>query len=363
MMARKWILGVAVTASVALAGCGGEQVAPEPPLRPVRTIEVRSAGMTRSRTFAGVAQADVEARLSFRVAGLVRRLLVQSGDRVEAGQLIAELDPTDYELREQEAGADLIQAQAQARQADAEYERVRGLYENRNASRSDLDASRAASESSRALIDAAQQRLEQARAQLSYTRLRAPTAGSIGRVPVEVNENVGSGEEIAVLTSGERPDVDVRVPESLIGEIVRGSEVQVTFDALPGRVFEAVVTEVGVMSTTLSTTFPVAVRLVSAEPDVRAGMAAQVRFSFAVDDDRERFIVPAHAVAEDRDGRFVYVVESTGTGVGTVRRRDVRVGELTGDGLEVLDGLHDGELVVTAGVSQIRDGLEVKTSS
>lgn len=360
MMARTlWL----VVVGFALAGCGAEEVVPEAPLRPVRTIEVRSAGLSRTRTFAGVAQADVESRLSFRVGGNVRRLLVQPGARVEAGELIAELDPTDYELRTQEAEATLIQAEAQARQTDAEYERVRGLYENRNASRSDLDSARASSESMRAQIDAAQQRVDQARAQLSYTRLRAPVTGSIGRVPVEVNENVDTGDSIAILTSGERPNVDVPVPESLIGEIVRGSTVDVSFDALTGRVFPASVIEVGVMSTSLATTFPVTVQLDDAEDDVRAGMAAQVRFSFAVADQRERFLVPPQAVAEDRSGRFVYVVESSSSGVGTVRRRAVTVGELTGDGLEVLDGLSDGEHIVTAGVSQIRDGLEVKTTS
>ncbi len=362
MIARKLLLLAPVVGAFVLGACGGEQVVSEVPLRPVRTVEVHSAGMSRMRTFAGVAQADVESKLSFRVAGNVRRLLVIAGDTVEAGQLIAELDPTDYELREQEAGATLLQAQAQARQADAEYERVRGLYENRNASRSDLDSARARSESTHAQIDAAQQRVEQARAQLSYTRLRAPIAGSIGRVPVEVNENVSSGDDIAVLTSGERPEVNVPVPESLIGEIERGASVQVGFDALPGRVFEARVTELGLMSRTLSTTFPVTVQLVQAEPDVRAGMAAQVRFAFAVQNQRERFIVPAQAVVEDRDGRFVYVVESTGKGVAIVRRREVSIGELTAEGLEVLEGLVEGDHVVTAGVSQIHDGLEVKPS-
>ena len=135
-------------------GCGADAPVPEPPLRPVRTIEVQSVGGERSRTFSGVARAEIQSTLSFRVSGNIQRLLVRTGDRVEAGQLIAELDPTEYELRVQEAEADLIQAEARARQSDAEYSRMRGLYENRNASRSDLDASRAAAESTRARIDA-----------------------------------------------------------------------------------------------------------------------------------------------------------------------------------------------------------------
>ena len=356
-------LRLSLVAAAVSFGCGNDVPVAEPPLRPVRFVVVHAAGAERTRTFAGVAEADVESTLSFRVGGNIKRLLVRTGDRVDAGQLIAELDPTDYELRVQEAEASLIQAEAQARQADAQYERVRGLYENRNASRSDLDSARAASESTRAQIDAAEQRLERARAQLSYTRLLAPTTGSIGRVPVEINENVSSGDSVAVLTSGDQPTVEVPVPEGLIRRVVRGSDVQVRFDALRGRSFDALVTEVSVMSTTLATTFPVTVQLSEPAPDVLAGMAAQVIFSFVVEDARVRYLVPSHSVVEDRGGRFVYVVEPKEPGVGTVRRKTVTVGELTGEGLEVLEGLSDGDRVVTAGVSQIEDGLEVKISS
>jgi RND family efflux transporter MFP subunit len=349
------ILGILATLS-----CGGEESVPPPPLRPVRTVEVFSTGGARARTFSGVAEAAVESTLSFRVRGNIQRLLARTGDAVQPGQLIAELDPTDYQLQLQESEAALAQAQAQSRRADAEYERIRGLYENRNASRSDLDAARAQSESAKAQIDAAHQRVEQARSQLSYTRLRAPAAGSIASVPVEVNENVDPGRPIAVLASGERPKVDVPVPEILIGDVRQGDAVTVGFDALPGRSFPAEVVEVGVMSTTLATAFPVRVQLTRSESDVRAGMAARVTFTFGSGDTRERFVLPPHAVVEDRSGRFVYVVEPAGPGTGVVHRRAVRVGELTGEGLEVLEGLENGERVVTAGVSQIEDGLSVR---
>jgi RND family efflux transporter MFP subunit len=200
----------------------------------VRYQEVFSTGSQRVRTFSGVTRSAVESNLSFRVAGNIRRRLVEVGDRVEQGQLIAELDPTDFELQVEESEASLLQAQAQARQAEADYQRVRGLYENRNAAKSDLDAGRAAAESARAQIDASIQRLEQARSQLSYTRLRAPLSGSIASVDVEVNENIRAGQRVAMLTSGSKPEVAVAVPESLIGQIQVGGEVQVRFDALPG---------------------------------------------------------------------------------------------------------------------------------
>ncbi len=89
-------------------------------------------------------------------------------------------------------------------------------------------------------------------------------------------------------------------------------------------------------------------------------MAAEVAFNFQATDNRERFLVPPFAVGEDREGRFVFVVEPQESGLGTVRRRAVTVGELTSDGLEILSGLADGEEVVTAGVTKITDGLTVR---
>ena len=112
----------------------------------------------------------------------------------------------------------------------------------------------------------------------------------------------------------------------------------------------------------LATTFPVTVQLVSETEDVRSGMGADVTFTFGSADERERYLVPPQSVLEDRDGRFVYIVEPSESDRGVVRRKVVKVGELTGEGLEVLEGLSDGDRVVTAGVSRIHDGLEVKLS-
>jgi multidrug efflux pump subunit AcrA (membrane-fusion protein) len=89
-------------------------------------------------------------------------------------------------------------------------------------------------------------------------------------------------------------------------------------------------------------------------------MAAEVGFRFEPPSDRDVIVVPPVAVGEDQLGRFVFIVEPADSGYGVARRRDVRVGELTTDGLEVLDGLSDGDRVVTAGVSRIVDGLRVR---
>jgi RND family efflux transporter MFP subunit len=284
---------------------------------------------------------------------------------VGVGQLIARLDAEDYRLGVREAEAGLAQARAQAQNAESSYERIRDLYEADNASRADLDAALASFQSTEASVRASEQRLQLARQQLSYTRLTAPTTGAVAAVPVEVNENVRAGQVVVYLNSGTDLEVEVGVPEVLISQVTEGQVTEVTFDALPDRTFEARVSEVGVAATGTATTYPVTVVLADPDPDLRSGMAANVAFRFESGEGRELFIVPSVAVGEDRDGRFVYVVEpedgpGAEAGVGVIRRRLVRVGEMTTQGFEILEGLADGDHVVVAGVSRIEDGLRVQ---
>jgi multidrug efflux pump subunit AcrA (membrane-fusion protein) len=110
----------------------------------------------------------------------------------------------------------------------------------------------------------------------------------------------------------------------------------------------------------MGTAFPVKARLAETDAALRNGMAAEVEFRFEARSTSGRFRVPAHTVTEDRQGRFVLIVEPTEPGRGVVRRRAVEVGQLTPSGLEVLEGLEDGDRLVTAGISQIEDGDTVK---
>ncbi|MEZ4652506.1 MAG: efflux RND transporter periplasmic adaptor subunit [Candidatus Eisenbacteria bacterium] len=351
------LLGVVALLCV---GCGGSEEDAAPVIRPVRYQTIFSTGGARTRSFSGLSRASVESRLSFKVPGTVTRVAVSVGDHVKSGQLIADMDPKDYRLQKEEAEASLRRQQAQARNAQADYDRVRALYENGHASLGDLDAARAGSETAAAAVRASEKGLELAVSQLGYTRLTAPVDGAIAAVNVEANENVQAGQTVVVLTSGSTPEVQVAMPEVLIGEVTEGDSVLVTFDAMPGRGFPAVVTEVGVASTGMATTFPVTVRLGESGKDVRAGMAAEVAFRFASSDGKNRIVVPPVAVGEDREGRFAFVVADVKDGAGVARRVSVRTGDLTSEGLEVVEGLSDGDLLVTAGVNRITDGQAVR---
>lgn len=344
-----------------LFSCGTEEKE-EQIIRPVRYMEGYSTGGSKVRTFTGVARAGVESRLSFKVPGTVKKVNVKVGDQVSKGMLLAELDATDYRLQVQQAEASLSQARAQARNARANYERTRTLFESNNVSKSNYDAARTANESAAAAVRAAEKQLELAKQQLSYTRLAAPIAGAIAAVEVEENENVAAGQPVMLLTTGSDIEVKLTVPEMLISGMKEGKEVTVTFDALPGKEFTATVSEVGVTAAATGSTFPVTVRLKEMDKAIRPGMAASVTCRFESPDERERFIVPSHAVMEDREGRFVYVVTPIPDepGFGTIQRPPVTIGELTSKGIEIFEGLSDGDKVVTAGVSRITEGQKVR---
>jgi multidrug efflux system membrane fusion protein len=354
---------LAVALAAATLGCSTEAPPAEPELRPVRYEVVSSVEAGRRRSFAGTCQPAVEPKLSFKVGGTIARLPVNMGDRVGGGTLIAELDPSDYQLQVEEAAAALRRAEAEARNAQASFERIRGLYENGDASRTDYDSARAAAESTRANVESVRKRLELARQQLSYTRLESPVAGVIAEVRAEVNENVGAGDTVVRLAAEGGYEVLVTVPESLIAQIRHGQDVRIRFDALPGRTFDGTVTEVGVTTSTTGTAFPVKARLAEQDPRVRHGMAAEVEFHFDAPGEGARFRVPASAVSEDRQGRYVLVVEPSGDERGVIRRRSVEVGALTPGGIEVLSGLEEGDRLVTAGISQLEDGDLVELST
>ncbi|MEM1413547.1 MAG: efflux RND transporter periplasmic adaptor subunit [Myxococcota bacterium] len=346
---------------VALAACGEPEEVVEPLVRPVRYTVCTDGDGAAERSFSGVAQAGESSRLSFRVAGRILAVEVNVGDEVREGQLVARLDDADYDLQVREARANAASARANLRNAQAQYRRTRELYENNNASRSDLDNARAASESAQMQVASYGQRIQLLERQKAYTRLEAPAAGVISSVDVEVNENVQAGTPVATLQSGNQLQVDIGVPESLIQRVSRGADARITFEALGDTVFEGTVFEVGVSTGQNLAAYPVTVRLPEeASEQVRPGMAAEVELTFEAQEGDATLRLPSSAVGEDRQGRFVFEVERTEEGFGVVHRRAVTIGDLTSDGVAILEGVENGQLIVTAGVARIADGMRVR---
>lgn len=351
-----WVLFVTL-----ISGCEQTNDKDAPRLRRVKYLEINSSSTGSSRTFSGLAKGSQEANLGFKIAGTISSLPVKVGRHIQAKQLIAQLDDSQYALQVEQAQATLAQATAAQRNAGAAFERFKGLYENNNASRNDLDAARAASDSNSAQVRVARKSLELARLNLSYTQLKANKACNIAEVYVENNENISSGQSIVKVSCGQQMEVEIAVPGRYVASIKPEMSATVSFNNLPGEKYTATVSEVSVASSG-GTTFPVTLILKENPSDLRSGMVAEVGFIFNHHPSTDNMIiVPAIAVSEDMQGRFVYIVEATeSNNVGLIKRRSVTVKELSAQGLEITQGLKPHDKVVTAGITVIRDGLKVR---
>ncbi|MBB4080433.1 RND family efflux transporter MFP subunit [Lewinella aquimaris] len=360
-------------------GSGDETLATEVPVRAVRAGYVTVDDGSSSRVFSGVAEAAGRTPLSFRVGGTIRQLPVTLGQRVGRGQLIATLDPADFVVQQSQATAQrqtsraqLESAETQLIAAQAAYERTSKLYENNSVSLSQFEQARSQYQTARAQVEASRSQLEasgaQVRAasnQVSYTRLTAPFAGVITEKHVEANEFAPSGTAIVTLSTERDPEVEVNVPEDVIASLAAGQAVEITFSSIPGKTFAGTISEVA-FAAAGSPSYPVTITVVDEDESIRPGMAANVRFTFgAAGEARDSLLLtPTESVSEGPDGKFVFLLVPTDTSDHYVARRTaITIGEFYNKGFAVREGLKEGDLVATAGLKQLLDGMQVRLLS
>lgn len=380
-MKKLFVPNLCVVVAAMLGGCADEPDAVAP-LRPVIAVKVEPPVTEIRRTFSGLTQAETNSALSFLIGGRIEKLPVRVGMTVKQTQVIAELDPIDLRLQLEQSEAQVRSAEAQKRSAEAQlqssksqltkakedFSRISVLYEKDSVPKAQydgavagLEAAQASMKSASAAIDAANAGIESANKskqlaeqQLGYTVLRAPQDGTIGQVPVEVNQVTQAGATVATLVSRESIQVEIGVPEALIGGVQPGMKGTLKLDSLPKRNFAVQVSKVSVLASQTST-YQVTLRLLQNDPVVRPGMAGEVEMLFPVPPDEQFSVIPATAVAGIQEQRFVWIYDA-----GVVRRREVTPGGLMSEGIQIRSGLKAGEMVVTRGVNRLTDGMRVK---
>ena len=353
-------LSVLLTACLAASGCGQEEEAYRP-LRPVQHETVRYSGGATTRTFSGTAETRSIVNLSFRSGGVITLFGMRVGQTVQRGELLARLDNVAARLSYEQAITAQNSAASQTNTAKLALDRVRALYEKGTASLSDYENARNSFRTAEASLESAERSVEIQRDQMSYGFIYAPESGTIAAVSAEVNENVNAGQTVAVLNAGHDMEIAVGLPESVINRISEGMEVSVEFSAVTASNFRGEITEIAPSVDPNTATYPV--RVIVAEPNnqIRTGMAANVTFGFEDQDELGGLLtVPASAVAEDGDGRFVYVIESLAGDSASVRKQPVTIGRLTTEGFEIREGLVAGETIATAGLQTLLDGQLVR---
>ena len=342
------IVSLALLGPAVLSGCGvGEaSIADENTLQAATPVPVETATPFRSDIYATYAasatiSSDADAPVTARVAGEVVELLVEEGDRVEPGQILARLDGERLRL-------EMLAAKANLKRAQKEYKRntdlhARGLvstalYEGLNF---DLASSQATYDLKRLNYD--------------YSNIRAPIAGVVSSRDIEAGENLTVGQVAFRITENTELVAYLQIPQSELAKFDAGHAATVKVASMPDVEFAATIVRISPTIDVRNGTFRATAIIDNTAGNLAPGMFG--RFTIAYEKHANALVIPAHALLDEDEVTTVYVVRDN-----EVVRRTVEVGIKENGRVEILGGLQDDEQVVVVGHSGLRDGSKVLAS-
>jgi RND family efflux transporter MFP subunit len=345
-----------------LQGCSEKkQEAAEQPARGLRAYKVAAKAESRVRRFPSVLQPADVSSLSFEIGGQLKAVTLTVGQKVQLGDVLAEIDPRSLQTQVEQASAGVQQAQAQLDNAEADFQRKDELLKRGVATQAVFDQSRATLLSSRAQFDQARRQLDLANHNLDRSKLLAPFAGTIARIEVKSFAQVAAGQPIVTLYSDDRFEMSFLAPAPTFQSLGVGQAVDVRIADLPDLALKGEIKELGSKAEQVSA-FPVVIRLDNSAPGLNAGMSVEVSIEEPLIGGKSGFVVPLTVLApeggKELQGKGTVFVYDSGSS--TVKKRAVTVGGVRDNRLVVTEGIAVGDIVASAGVSYLVDGQKVK---
>lgn len=348
--------------SLALAACGGNQdqkdstegdqqaqakdVPKDKDGKPIEIVKVPVEVAKASRSavtaaFQGTANLvpEAEADVVTKTSGVVLQIMVEEGDRVQAGQVLARLDSDRQRLA-------LKQSEANLRKLENDFKRQEELIGRKLISQDVFDRSRYDLDTQRASY-------EIAKLELSYAEIRAPIGGVVSKRMVKVGNLIQLNQPLFKIDDFDPLEAMINVPEREMRLIQAAQPVQMLVDALPGAVFTGSVARVSPVVDASTGTFRVVAQFKDDSGQLRSGMFGRVRIVY--DQRADALVVPRTALLEDGGEPAVYVVRD-----GKAARSALKLGYDEAGWVEVREGLQAGDAVVVAGKAALREGSAVQ---
>ncbi|MCU7921014.1 MAG: efflux RND transporter periplasmic adaptor subunit [Candidatus Thiodiazotropha sp. (ex Epidulcina cf. delphinae)] len=318
------------------------------PPETVTSDQVRSVRWTNTVTATGSLVAVQGVTVTAELGGKIEEIAFASGDRAKTGDLLVRIDVSAEE-------AQLRSAEAAAKLARINLDRSRDLRANKTVSQADLDTAEANFKQATAQVD-------NVRATIAKKTLRAPFAGQLGLRQVNLGQIVEQGTPAVTLQAIDPIYVDFSLPQQQFSILTPGTEVHVTTDAAPGKVFIGKIIAVNPEIDRMTRSVRVRATLSNNDELLRPGMFANVEVMLS--DEEEVLAIPATAVLYAPYGDTVFVIdevedEASGKKQQLLRQQVVRLGDTRGDFVAVVTGLEEGESVVTSGVFKLRPKMAV----
>lgn len=345
-------IALVAAAAAFLAGCQKEETAEQPD--PVVRVEtVRLAPLAETRTYTGVVTPRIEVAEAFRVGGKVAARLVDVGDTVQEGQILARLDPVDLNLQLEQRRAELRAATASLAKAEADVARARTLFKRGHVTQAAIDAQSLAVDEARSRHEQAERTVALAANQMDYSELKASATGVVSAAAAEAGQVVSPGQTVINIARLDEKEVEVAIPESRLADL-DGSQATVALWA-GGETYAAHLREVSPEANGTSRTYAVRFSIPQAGEAVRLGMTATV--SLTKGDPAPVARVPMTALLDDGRGPVVFVVDPTSS---ALERRPVIVEAYQSENAVLSGGLKGGEKIVTLGVQKLEAGAKVR---
>lgn len=304
-------------------------------------------------------EAFIQASIHARASGYLKDWFVDIGDHVTNGQVLAEIDTPELDEQLAQARAQLDQAKASLGLAKITADRWNTLLKTASVSEQDAAEKQSDYILQQANVEAARANLQRLQDLKSFDRVTAPFTGVITDRNTDIGQLItaGSGPELFGMAQTDPLRVYVQVPQQYVHDIVAGQKAELTFLELPGRTFEATVSQTSGAVDPVTRTLQVELQVPNPKGELFAGSYAQVRFNESA----------APGALTISDNAIIFRAQGTQVAIvgpdNKVQLRDVKVGRDFGDSIEVLDGLTATDRVVNNPPDSIADGMTVEIAS
>jgi RND family efflux transporter MFP subunit len=326
-----------------------------PPGMPVKVLEAQAVPVSDSSDYVATVKSRDSAVIMPQVEGQITQIFVHSGDAVEAGAALMEIDPLKQQATVRSQESSRAAQQANLQWTKQQFERSQGLFAAGVVSRQDLDQAKSAMDAAQAQMDSLDAQVREQEVQLHYYKVVAPRAGIVGDVPVRVGDRVTTTTQLTTVDKPGGLEVYVYVPIEHSGQLRMNLPVQVV-DSNGNVLADSRVSFISPQVDNTTQTVLVKARIANRNDALRQSQFIRARLVWGTHKNPQ---VPILAVSRLAGQYFVFVAEPQPGGAYLARQKPLKIGQTVGNDFEVQDGLKPGDKVIVSGTQFLLDGAPV----
>ena len=322
---------------------------------PVQVLQAQTVPIADAGEYVAVLKSRDSTVVMPQVDGQITQIFAHSGDRVETGIALMEIDPLKQQATVKSQESARAAQQANLSWTMQQYERAQGLFAAGVVSRQDLDQAKAAMDAARAQMDALDAQVREQEVQLHYFKVVAPRDGIVGDIPLRVGDRVTTATQLTTVDQPGSLEVYVYVPVEHSAQLKMNLPVQVV-DSVGNVVAETRLTFISAQVDNSTQTVLVKARLANGNVALRQSQFVRARVVFGTHQNPQ---VPILAVSRLAGQYFAFVAEPQNGGSFVARQKTLKIGQTVGNDVEVQDGIRPGDKVIVSGTQFLLDGAPV----